>query len=131
MKAVLVMEMPENCLECPLLNGSDECVMQDEDANMDADTQEKEKEKEKDREVNVYRLIEDVDSEYNADLVVSRLISEVHNGNSRLRKYLNDIGISSDAFADILELGLDAVKTRELWFRRLRNHHVMCGDADE
>ena len=60
--------------------------------------------------MNVYRLIEDVDSEYNADLVVSRLISEVHNGNSRLRKYLNDIGISSDAFADILELGLDAVK---------------------
>lgn len=32
MKAILVMEMPENCLECPLLNGSDECVMQDEDA---------------------------------------------------------------------------------------------------
>ena len=81
--------------------------------------------------MNVYRLIEDVDSGYNADLVVSRLISEVHNGNSRLRKYLNDIGISSDAFADILELGLDAVKTRELWFRRLRNHHVMCCDADE
>ena len=38
MKAILVMEMPENCLECPLLNGSDECVVQDEDANFAADT---------------------------------------------------------------------------------------------
>ena len=31
MKAVLVMEMQGNCLECPLLNGSDECVVQDEE----------------------------------------------------------------------------------------------------
>ena len=38
MKAVLVMEMQGNCLECPLLNGSDECVVQDEDANYAADT---------------------------------------------------------------------------------------------
>lgn len=36
MKAILVMEMPENCLHCPLLNANDECVMQDEDANMNA-----------------------------------------------------------------------------------------------
>ena len=38
MKAILVMEMPENCLECPLSNGSDECVVQDEDTNFAADT---------------------------------------------------------------------------------------------
>lgn len=37
-KAVLVMDMPENCTECPLLNGADECIMQDEDANFNADT---------------------------------------------------------------------------------------------
>lgn len=37
MKAILVMEMPENCLECPLFNGSDECVVQDEDTNCFAD----------------------------------------------------------------------------------------------
>lgn len=39
MKAILVMEkMPEDCLECPLLNGSDECVMQDADANFNANS---------------------------------------------------------------------------------------------
>lgn len=38
MKAILVMEMPENCIVCPLSNGSDECVVQDEDANIAADT---------------------------------------------------------------------------------------------
>lgn len=38
MKAILVMEMPGNCLECPLLNGSDECTVQNEDANCFADT---------------------------------------------------------------------------------------------
>lgn len=38
MKAILVMEIPENCLECPLLNGSDNCIMQDEDANFASDT---------------------------------------------------------------------------------------------
>ncbi len=32
------MDMPENCVVCPLCNGSDECVMQDEDANFAADT---------------------------------------------------------------------------------------------
>ncbi len=38
MKAILVMEMPENCLDCPSLTGEDECIAQNEDANMDADT---------------------------------------------------------------------------------------------
>lgn len=38
MKAVLVMEMPENCLSCPLFNASDECVMQDEDTNFNYDS---------------------------------------------------------------------------------------------
>lgn len=32
-KAVLVIDMPENCYECPMLNGSDECILQDEDTN--------------------------------------------------------------------------------------------------
>lgn len=38
MKAILVMEMPENCIKCPLLNGSDECIVQDEETNYYADT---------------------------------------------------------------------------------------------
>lgn len=38
MKAILVMEMPGSCLECPLSNGNDECVVQDEDTNFAADT---------------------------------------------------------------------------------------------
>lgn len=38
MKAILVMEMPENCMVCPLSNDSDECIMQDEDTNYNADT---------------------------------------------------------------------------------------------
>ena len=38
MKAILVMDMPENCMVCPLCSGSDECAMQDEDANLAADT---------------------------------------------------------------------------------------------
>lgn len=37
-KSVLVIDAPESCMQCPLLNGSDECVMQDEDANFDADS---------------------------------------------------------------------------------------------
>lgn len=32
------MEMPENCLECPLLTSGDECIVQGEDANMDAES---------------------------------------------------------------------------------------------
>ena len=38
MKAILVMDMPENCMTCPLCNGIDECIIQDEDANFAADT---------------------------------------------------------------------------------------------
>ena len=38
MKAVLVMDMPEKCLECKMLNGSDECILQSDDQNFDADT---------------------------------------------------------------------------------------------
>lgn len=37
-KAVLVMDMPESCEKCPMLNGADECILQDEDANFAADT---------------------------------------------------------------------------------------------
>lgn len=37
-KSVLVIETPESCVHCPLLNGSDECVVQDEDANFNADS---------------------------------------------------------------------------------------------
>lgn len=37
-KAILVMDMPEYCSECPLLDGNDECIMQDEDRNAFADT---------------------------------------------------------------------------------------------
>ncbi len=72
--------------------------------------------------------IRDVDTKYNAGLVAKKLIAATHNANDPLREYLNKLDISSDAFADIIELGLDAVKTRELWFRRLRNHYVMVCD---
>lgn len=37
-KSVLVIDTPESCAQCPLLNGSDECVMQDEDTNFNADS---------------------------------------------------------------------------------------------
>lgn len=37
MKAMLVMDMPESCLKCPMLNGNDECIIQDDDANFNAD----------------------------------------------------------------------------------------------
>lgn len=37
-KSVLVIDTPECCAKCPLLNGSDECIVQDEDANFNADT---------------------------------------------------------------------------------------------
>lgn len=37
-KAILIMDMPEYCTECPLLDGNDECILQDEDSNAFADT---------------------------------------------------------------------------------------------
>lgn len=37
-KSVLVIDTPESCAQCPLLNGSDECVMQDASANFNADS---------------------------------------------------------------------------------------------
>lgn len=37
-KSVLVIDTPENCTACPLLTGSDECIMQDDDANFSADS---------------------------------------------------------------------------------------------
>lgn len=40
-KVNLVMEMPESCSKCPMINGNDECVVQDEDANFYADTWDK------------------------------------------------------------------------------------------
>lgn len=37
-KSVLVIDTPENCTVCPLLTGSDECIMQEDDANFNADS---------------------------------------------------------------------------------------------
>ncbi|MDE7298150.1 MAG: hypothetical protein K2N94_04895 [Lachnospiraceae bacterium] len=37
MKAILVMEMPKECIGCPMFNASDACVLQNEDANFNAD----------------------------------------------------------------------------------------------
>lgn len=37
-KAVLVIDMPDSCIKCPMVNSSDECILQDEDANFEADT---------------------------------------------------------------------------------------------
>lgn len=37
-KAILVMDMPESCLKCPMINGVDECILQSEDMNFNADT---------------------------------------------------------------------------------------------
>lgn len=75
--------------------------------------------------------IEDVDTEYSAYLVASKLIAAAHNANDPLGEYLNKLDISPDAFVGIIELGLDAAKTRELWFRRLRNHYVMACDEKD
>ena len=38
MKAILVIDMPEECLKCQMLNGNDECILQDEDASFNAET---------------------------------------------------------------------------------------------
>ena len=35
-KSVLVMDTPKNCIHCPLLNGADECTVQDDAANFEA-----------------------------------------------------------------------------------------------
>nr|DAG30532.1 MAG TPA: hypothetical protein [Caudoviricetes sp.] len=35
-KSVLVIDTPENCIHCPLLNSADECTVQDDDANFNA-----------------------------------------------------------------------------------------------
>lgn len=35
-KSVLVIDTPEKCIHCPLLNGADECIVQDDDANVKA-----------------------------------------------------------------------------------------------
>ena len=37
-KLALVIDSPEDCMQCPMFNGADECVMQDDDANFEADT---------------------------------------------------------------------------------------------
>ena len=37
-KSVLVIDTPEDCMHCLLLTGSDERMMQDDDANFDAGT---------------------------------------------------------------------------------------------
>lgn len=35
-ESVLVINTPENCMECPLLTDSDECIMQDKEENRKA-----------------------------------------------------------------------------------------------
>nr|DAG82367.1 MAG TPA: hypothetical protein [Caudoviricetes sp.] len=35
-KSALVIDTPENCIHCPLLNSADECTVQDDDANFNA-----------------------------------------------------------------------------------------------
>lgn len=35
-KSVLVMDTPDKCIHCPLLNSEDECIVQDDDANFNA-----------------------------------------------------------------------------------------------
>ena len=35
-RVILVLDMPESCLKCPMCNGNDECILQDEDANFRA-----------------------------------------------------------------------------------------------
>ncbi len=35
-KSMLVIDTPEKCIRCPLLNGADECIAQDDDANFNA-----------------------------------------------------------------------------------------------
>lgn len=35
-KSVLVINTPDKCIHCPLLNGADECIVQDDDANFNA-----------------------------------------------------------------------------------------------
>lgn len=35
-KSVLVIDTPDKCIHCPLLNGTDECIVQDDDANFNA-----------------------------------------------------------------------------------------------
>lgn len=37
-KSVLVMDTPKNCTQCTMLNGADECILQDDDTNFEADT---------------------------------------------------------------------------------------------
>ena len=37
-KSVLVIDTPKHCLKCPFLNGTDACIVQDEDANLNADS---------------------------------------------------------------------------------------------
>ena len=33
-KVIAIIEKPENCLYCDMLNGSDECILQDEYQNL-------------------------------------------------------------------------------------------------
>lgn len=35
-KSILVIDTPEHCSDCPLLNEADECMVQDKDANLNA-----------------------------------------------------------------------------------------------
>ena len=37
-KSVLVIDSPENCMQCPMFNGADECILQADDTNFEADT---------------------------------------------------------------------------------------------
>ena len=35
-KSVLLIDTPDKCIHCPLLNSADECTVQDDDANFNA-----------------------------------------------------------------------------------------------
>lgn len=35
-KSILVIDTPKNCIHCPLLTNTDECMVQDDDANFNA-----------------------------------------------------------------------------------------------
>lgn len=37
-KGVVVLDIPESCLKCPLRCANDECILQDEDTNFNADS---------------------------------------------------------------------------------------------
>lgn len=78
-KVMLVMDEPKKCLECPMLNGNDECILQDEDANFTSDSWDGLKSscplrpvpEKKDPNINHF------DTDYNYDLGYNACIDEI------------------------------------------------------